>query len=55
MKAGPPALAEAGLKLEITLLMEKVTVLELAPLGFCTVTFAVPCEAMRLAGTEAAN
>ncbi len=28
---------------------------EVAPPGFCTVTLAVPCEAMRAADTEAVN
>ena len=37
------------------LLMAKVTTLDVAPPGSVTVTLALPCEAIRLAGTEAVN
>jgi hypothetical protein len=36
-------------------LIVNVNGLEAAPTGFCTVTFAVPCDAMKLADTEAVN
>jgi hypothetical protein len=55
VKAGPPAIAEAGLKLEMKFLMGKVTTLDVAPPGSVTVTLALPCEAIRLAGTDAVN
>ncbi len=32
-----------------------VNALEVTPPGFCTVTFAVPCDAIKLADTEAVN
>jgi hypothetical protein len=36
-------------------LIVNVNAFDVAPPGFCTVTLAVPCEAMRAADTEAVN
>jgi hypothetical protein len=59
VNAAPPAIAEFGLRLDIESvpggLIVNVNTLEVAPPGFCTVTFAVPCEAMRAADTGAVN
>jgi hypothetical protein len=57
-KAGPPAVAELGERLEsegVGGLMVNVSALEVAPPGFTTVTLALPCEEIRVAGTEAVN
>lgn len=56
VKAGPPAVAEEGLKPEIEgvgALMVKDAPLEVAPPGFITVTVALPGETIRLAPTDA--
>ena len=59
VNAAPPAVAELGLRLDSDSvpdgLMVNVNALEVAPPGFCTVTLAVPCEATRLADTDAVN
>jgi hypothetical protein len=55
VKLGPPAVADAGLRLEMRLLMGNGTMLDAAPPGLVTVTLALPFEAIRLAGTEAVN
>jgi hypothetical protein len=58
VKAGPPAVAELGERLEsvgVGALMVKVSAFEAIPPGFSTVTLPVPCEAIRLAGTAAVN
>lgn len=58
VNAGPPAVAELGLKLErdgdgaFTL---NVSAFEVRPPGFCTVMLALVCEAISAAGTEAVN
>ncbi len=58
VKAGPPAVAEVGLRLVITgaaaLIVNVVGADELPP-GFVTTTLALPTAAIRLAGTEAVN
>lgn len=57
--AAPPAIAEFGLRLDSESvpdgLIVNVNALEVTPPEFCTVTFAVPCEAMRPADTDAVN
>ena len=56
VKAEPPAVAEAGLKLlTVSPLIVNVAGLVLSPPGSVTVTFTLPELAMRLAGTVAAN
>jgi hypothetical protein len=59
VNAAPPTVAEFGLRLNSESvpdgLIVNVNALEAAPPGFCTVTFAIPCEAMRLAATDAVN
>ena len=58
VKAGPPAVAELGERPAIEGvggLIVNVSALEVAPPGFCTVMLALPCEAIKLAGTEALN
>jgi hypothetical protein len=56
VNAAPPAIAEFGLRLDSEgALIVKVNVFDVAPPGFCTVTLAVPCEAMSAADTEAVN
>jgi hypothetical protein len=59
VNAAPPAIAEFGLRFDSESvpdgLIVNVNALEVAAPGFCTVTFAVPCEMMRAADTEAVN
>jgi hypothetical protein len=56
---GVPAGAEFGLRLDSESapdgLMVNVSAVEVAPPGFCTVTLAVPCDAMSAADTDAVN
>lgn len=56
VKAGPPAVAEVGETPDrdgVGALITNVSAPDVVPPGFCTVTLALPCEAMRLADTEA--
>ena len=59
VNAAPPAVAELGLRLNRESvpngLIVNVNAFEVAPPGFCTVTLAVPCEAIWVADTEAVN
>jgi hypothetical protein len=59
VNAAPPAVAEFGLRLDSESvpdgLIVNVNAFDVAPPGFCTVTFAVPCEAMRFADTDAVS
>ena len=59
VNAAPPAVAEFGLRLDSESvpdgLIVNVNAFDAAAPGFCTVTLAVPCEAMRLADTAAVN
>ena len=59
MNAGAPAAAEFGLRLDSEGagggLIVNVNGLEAVPPEFCTVTLAVPCDAIKLAATKAVN
>jgi hypothetical protein len=58
VKAGPPAVAEVGLRLVITGaagLIVKVAAADEAPPGFITTTLATPAAEIRFAGTAAVN
>ena len=61
VKAAPPTVTELGLMVEmvgvpnVCWLIMKLRPLEMAPPGLRTVTRALPCEAIRLAGTNAVN
>jgi hypothetical protein len=58
VKAGPPAVAEVGLRLVITgaaALIVKVAAADELPPGFFTTTLALPADAIRLAGAAAVN